>query len=654
MHIYIDETGQAEAGSFFGLGGIIVKNEKKNKSKDINFLKNLCKRHEINYQKIHSNKLKNKIFFNDFIAYIENNSHITPFFFGNKEHVEQMDIKNIFGKVYFQGAKYIEMLINFIEYVLFVDNSLKNNVKGLHFATRVISCQGLTEKQLNFYKNLGFGINKSKKIIYLWDKERASSLIFGLLHKYRDQAYHLNLEIIDSKTSEEHERDEQIYYKFADICANLVFRKKINKDKYDLTFYNPYFIYEFKEFDSLSSAVRAYYLKDYIEFFNKISQIKDEKLLNLLNPYLDECIYKIKNKQDIRGFGIYSFFNETLNQKQGNYTLLISVGRLLQKRLGDELPFELAESLQRAYNHIGDYKQTDKLYNYCIQILEENRTFENFFKKVEIINRHAVSLTNIFYFDKAKLQIEKVLSDIEKFKKYFSEYKIDLLGKLYGTYGQILSLLGDEQAEQYFFKAIDNFSISKDIAIQYSYLMHFYLDKGDYNKFLEYFEKIHRENFKELLIKAINNKISPYDFELILKYIYKTGEFQNYILNRWEEIYKLYESEDHPFEKIVGYLYIILEKKGKIVKKLKKYLENTGNLSQIAIELIKTYFIMKSKMNLRKKLEYLNKFIEKIKGARRDYFNIIFKDGPFCDVLENKDNIEAIELYIKKFRFYFA
>lgn len=664
MQIYVDETGVAEREGKFGLGGVIV-NDSSLESLDRQTLEDLVKKYGIT--DTHGMDINDKNFFIDFVKHTKNKKHIVPFYFGTSEREKDgghsteliLHSKSL-------PSRYYEIIENFLEYIFFIDEDIADKITHINFLSRVQRPKN--EEELAKYEKLGFKRFKPSKdaefyLISLLSESNVFNFIFSVLNKYRSQTSRIKLSEINVRIYNKLEYSDSIYYKYADIFANLVNKRKLVKKQVDLAkWYRPFIRYNHRDFRNLSKACVAYYNKDYINFFSMLPEQENSFFQRKLKNLAIGTLRRDTEKKDDRLKYAILYLKDIIEQKRGNYNTVIELGEIIEQqkdRISSPEDIRLLYSvMQRAYNHTGDYSRSRDYFNLLMTEYKKDNSFQSFYEKIESINRYAISLTNIFKFEEAKTLIDSVFSELESFGDFLHKSNIkhsNLLGKVFGSYGQIKALMLEEDAEYYFKKAIDLFSSESQKNIQNTYLCHFYIDQNDFELSREYLEKNIGDlnNIDSNLLNLLDS--NKYSVALYLKYLYYfdlCDEISEKILEDLEKKLINDKNKEHPVEKILGYIALIKTKR-KLdgIGTLINVLESMYTSSGITRMMIINFFLAQIPYNKSNFLEKNFKYIEE--NMPQDYQALFVDlDAYFADI-KNFKYEQLKNKFLEKFTFYF-
>jgi len=665
MQIYVDETGVAEREGKFGLGGVIV-NDSSLESLDRQTLEELVKKYGIT--DTHAMNINDMNFFIDFVEHTKNKKHIVPFYFGTSEREKDsghsteliLHSKSL-------PSRYYEIIENFLEYIFFIDEDIADKITHINFLSRAQKVKN--DEELEKYKKLGFDYYKKNKkneefyIIPLLTKNNVFNFIFSILNKYRSQSNRIKLKEINVMTFDYLKDNDSIYYKYADIFANLVNKIKLVKKQVDLKkWYRPFIKYNHRDFRNLSKACVAYYNKDYISFFSMLPEQENSFFQQKLKNLAIGTLRRDTEKKDDRLKYAILYLKDIIEQKRGNYNTVIELGEIIEQqkeRISSPEDIRLLYSvMQRAYNHTGDYSRSRDYFNLLMTEYKKDNSFQSFYEKIESINRYAISLTNIFKFEEAKTLIDSVFLELKSFGDFLSKSNIkhsNLLGKVFGSYGQIKALMLEEDAEYYFKKAIDLFSSENQKNIQNTYLCHFYIDQNDFELSREYLEKSIGDlnNIDSNLLNLLDS--NKYSVALYLKFLYYFDlydEISEKILEDLEKKLINDKNKEHPVEKILGYIALIKTKR-KLdgIGTLINVLESMYTSSGITRMMIINFFLAQIPYNKSNFLEINFKYIEE--NMPHDYQALFVDlDAYFAD-LKNLKYEHLKNKFLEKFTFYF-
>lgn len=306
-----------------------------------------------------------------------------------------------------------------------------------------------------------------------------------------------------------------------------------------------------------------------------------------------------------------SILNNNLNQDKVMFIFhtleRIEPNILFGNREDKAVLYELYDTGVAAYCHIGDSRNALKYFNKC----EEYAGFIGIERYLGTRNQMAVLLNDSFQPGKAleialdNFSYHELISDMKQQIFQKEDYR-DYLehGKTLSQLGQAYAFAGDSRAELCFLEALEEFEKnSPNYLITLSYLLHYYIQVGDKDKYLERSREYFGENtsLDKQLKYIVHEGMELQNTRFTLKYalyVYVKGlyyfrmdDISDSLLDKLSSIRETMEKlgikslkqlNGHPWELICKYLALIMIKKGRREKAdvymdmAEKLLENKG------------------------------------------------------------------------------
>ena len=167
------------------------------------------------------------------------------------------------------------------------------------------------------------------------------------------------------------------------------------------------------------------------------------------------------------------------------YKKLEELANVLKKDFNQRVFYDLYDVGVTAYTHIGNSKKAEAYFDKCT----EYAVFVEVERYLASCNKMVVFQCDLFAFEKAvqlatdHVTYMEMIGDIRSMifpeTKYFTG-----LAKAYSQLGQVYAYMRDEKAEECFMKALSGLEkASPDYNISLSYLLHYYIDMGEEEKY---------------------------------------------------------------------------------------------------------------------------------------------------------------------------
>lgn len=262
-------------------------------------------------------------------------------------------------------------------------------------------------------------------------------------------------------------------------------------------------------FEALSTEFEIYERKNETSNFYKQIWAKE------LHQVIQENVKPSSFSNAIKEFAISTRKNN-LNQEK-----LVFIFENLEK-IGAQIEYtspqakavlyELYDAGTASYNHIGDFEKA----NMCIEKCQEYKRYIGIEKEIRIRNKTAVSLCDSFRFKEAekltRASYEFYKNSIQLKQQYFEDMEIaDSLeyGIVCSQLGQIYGYMNDDRAVEVFLSGLEQFDTNTaDYYITLSYLLHFFISKGDKESYENYAKEYFGgnddlyEQFKYLVVEG--------------------------------------------------------------------------------------------------------------------------------------------------------
>lgn len=467
----------------------------------------------------------------------------------------------------------------------------------------------------------------------------------------------------------------EMFY-MSDMICNYVYNSF--KNKYNIEFPIKFkFIYD--DINELYKKIyRSYLQKDLFEFlslkedfnikFEQNSFFKTYKnYIQLLNidsivneNSLKQCLYRVEDMIVNR--------QESIRKQE---SILEFIGKYLEQ-LNDKEKFLYYDLSIRVSNHKGAFVQSKNYFENALELANQISSFETIDQKRRILNRYAVTCSNLFDFNKALEISEQLISTQKNLQENLALLDIDVfgtgiqpnydtnLGIYYSSKGQYQAFLNMEEAYDSFHEAIKLFKHDQKNKMQtISYLIHYLaeskksLNSLDKQLIDEYFNGSDLTTQINYLLNQpfLNSKVIQYHIYVFLKYYFYRLNNQvqiELLIKLAQKCLKSIQIKEHPCEFIFYYLAKIVKTKDqKLSRKLymaaKSVYENSTN--DITVQLI-GYMI---EIDYWKNKEAVENFINFVKSLSNyssllDYFEI--------NKLIEMDNLsEKINNILSKFTF---
>ena len=362
--------------------------------------------------------------------------------------------------------------------------------------------------------------------------------------------------------------------------------------------------------DIYNNAWRAFERRDYYEALKYVYQGRHTKG-GLKNYYVTKWFGRIENliissgKKSSISRAIDDLYNSTLQNNINQAELMYIYGVL--ERTGDvcssNIKYKLYDTGIAVYNHLGHSTEAVKCFEKCVRLAE----YADIEQYLRTRNRAVVAMCDSLNFCQALDTVRESISlqtKISELRQVMYNNSINAkydpsLGRCYSQEGQILSFMGNDEAEKSFMQALGLFyPESADLYITRSYLMHYYIEIKNKNKYQEiaikFFDgkKDLYVQFKRLIamsfesdVPRVSLKFALYAYIKALHFFYMDElmtdkRIQGIVLDIKDSITKeckMAQSEinGHPWELIYKYLALLALKLGEY-DTAKGYMKKVG------------------------------------------------------------------------------
>ncbi|TCS78939.1 hypothetical protein [Tepidibacillus fermentans] len=683
ISLFIDESGQFEKVDTVVIGGVMIKH---NSSYQLDKLATKVKQKMVQlygedyFKKIHGED-RDLDLREDTVHQIINSSEfeqIVPFY-TEKGRLSKKILSNI-NDDNTASMLYFNMLNSLVTTLTLYHPSLLKNEREIkiYLASRV----ALYSDSRKDFKNLHGEPSIGKKGDKIYHLNNETSLLMGLNYELNTFSYlhegdsspsnqlHISIE----KITINYEKSSKFPYMdlmfLADIVCNYVRYRRI--DNYKVPFHKKIaFAYDDIN-EQYKEIYRSYLRRDLptflLEWFRYLSAFNQSSFKEQYDSYLElldiDSIADSKSLEKV----IYlaeSTIEEKDSSKRKLEQFLLDFIEERIKLLNPLKQFKYYDLRIRANNHLGVFEENEKYYQKALSISEKLGTWEILDQKRMVMNRFAVSCSNIFDFKRAlsiseqliesQLALHETLvtSNVFLFDKETMIERDIILGKYYSSKGQYLAFLQREDAYEYFHKAIYYLQDDPiDKAITVSYLIHFLAESPqtmqpkDQELINEYLNGDDFDSRINVFLEArdITKNGLPFQFYTFIKlYRYRLKSSINpYKLNQLAQKVASLSTQDltHPWPLIFYNLGELIETNDRklgiqLKRKAVKITENKD--SKLTMQMIGKMFEIKVNQD-ESSISNFVEFVEK-QGNQHlyDYFEI-----------ENLKNLSNIEEKIKR------
>lgn len=484
--------------------------------------------------------------------------------------------------------RYQGMATCLLEHIIFLYEPFFG--KALDFSllpnSRVTVFEPQQNKEIKAMKSMGYGwtsIGNQKTLFFVWNADILRSRIMLHAHEYIRWKKRLGERTFSKFETIVAHKSKDPFVHIADHLAYLSRSDQNFSERYSVTFdYN-------REYQTYRELIRSYLAGNFQYFLPEALQllakptpspfdINLQKMLDSAAPHIFPVDIGQLEELEQR-------IDRYLRNSRGNWQFILDLITHLLKS-ADSLPakihdtprynwllFKLYSHRQSIHNHRGE--DIDAWENYRkIQNLNLGKcTVSEYRKKIEVENRDAVTLANLFAFEQANEILHTIHSSLEQSLKIYQQMTDGilhdpLLGKIRGTMAQNMAFLCPrkpalfEKAETLFTEAAQEFTRESDTIRHDINLAHLYLDWEKQNKAQEIIEIIKGSDSVNafLAAPAKNARYMQFVLAILLK-----NAVQNHSLKENEILLKTYSLKnlkkwfgaavnEHPFELICGYL----------------------------------------------------------------------------------------------------
>lgn len=295
---------------------------------------------------------------------------------------------------------------------------------------------------------------------------------------------------------------------------------------------------------------------------------------------------------DSLGIALRKYNNSTRrnNLDQGELVFIYeNFERMIEKnapvyRSEREVRYDLYDAGVSAYCHIGDGMNAERCFEKCMEYAKDvdierylrtrNKMVVYLTDRLEFQKAHSIAQDNKIYQEELRA-IRELLFDREEAS---TNYGIAL-----SQLGQICTSMGNEEAEEHFLAALEQFETAKesDYLQTLSYLLHYYLETDNQEKYEEWIKVFlgGKEGLGEQLKYLISQGVESRFAMSFALYVFVKGIYKFYLdILPAKMLNKLYNIENtikqiggkkgtdqirnHPWEIIYKYLALIALKKG--------------------------------------------------------------------------------------------
>jgi len=345
--------------------------------------------------------------------------------------------------------------------------------------------------------------------------------------------------------------------------------------------------------------VRWYLAGDIDAFFPEALQIltntTDRYYRDSLNFMLENSLGKITLAEINLVEKLEQLAAEYLRTSRGNWQFVLELLRRLiaaaitwpdQVLHSDQckrLLFRLYSLKLSVHNHRGEDVDAWESYESIDRLDLGKLTIEEYREKIEVENRAAVTMSNLFAFEQGREKVSSLITTLEHslhpLEALAGSLYDPLIGKLRGTMAQNVAFLAPrkpelfEQAESLFVAAAQEFTQERDKVRHDVNLLHLYLDWSKQHEAKEIVSILREYPSVAAFLERPTSETARY-MQFVLSVFLKYGLENKAELNGWVELFPLASLkqwfgeavEEHPFEFICASL-------GRIACSLNKELE---------------------------------------------------------------------------------
>lgn len=673
--ICLDESGNFEDKKYTRpliIGGLVYTGDDFGKEEERikNFYIDLCKKMGINYpEALHStdnDSSLNAALTEGVIEYLKEHEKycFTAIIKYNNSDENDKDerISNIADTSY-GGNLYENMATKFIYNNIFYNPDLinKNDIVNLRLATRSVKLYKDKDKALiEQFNKLGYDKN-DYGAYYIFYLTKAATFKTALSTKIYESNYDKKIQFdlkVESINYKKESTTSPFLFLADNVCEiikreiksmnnvpsieklNNLLRQKVNRDFYCFTYDELDLIWtkvmqSIKDKDLIKvlhsiakltysdSNNKKYYLSFWLPKTKEI--IKDIFDGNMIDSYIANLDYYFS--KDKSEYDIGMFIAEALLEIIDNISISNS----------GYIRYKIYEKLAIANNHRGDISKASEYFKKSNGVIADGNNI-NMLDIINLKNREVELYENSFNYQKALENLLALKPNVEKIEDAFLDIAVSLdinndksyyireKGKILSHIGQVYGFLNNrEEAEKYFYEALELFNKINDKKVTRSYLKHLYIE----NKEREKYEKLMMEDYntsdyKELMSIIFKNQDR---FELFyyiksLNMLYVSDIDEEFIKNLIKEVNKNVLSDSilpHPVELIIKHIVLLCIKSNmesqadEILKHMKKMMNIGFTINIIICKCyIDIYRLIKSKLKQsdEKRVKTQNKLIK--------------------------------------------
>lgn len=363
----------------------------------------------------------------------------------------------------------------------FEDQSKDKNKRYYHLATADMYRSYLSKEMIRCRKTkVNVERFSVKPIIYNYESGdeflyMADSLcsILGFEYRPKEDSQQERISFFDGKLKELCNEDKNMLFLYDDI--DVLYQRAYEYFEEGDLYECLRRIYEAKESEN---EISKYYFNSWFKkLLSCIENTKDVSMFCEAVSRLNESLYKNSYVQDLAVFIFNELEKIAVNSKEE-----------IVKKDRERVVGKLYETGISVYCHIGDSKNAEKYF----YLYKEYLYATGIDDYLAVLNRMiVVELDNFMWDDALKnanegLSNQRFVLDMKNEMEAFKNIKQDKslgLAKAYSQLGQVYAFKKDPSAEEHFINALDMMTIgSANYNITLSYLLHYYIESGDYEK----------------------------------------------------------------------------------------------------------------------------------------------------------------------------
>ena len=465
----------------------------------------------------------------------------------------------------FSSNLYMHMVEDVISRILFYNNAMKDKKEvALQLATRVYPIK--EDENVDGYIRNGYCISKDGNKIYLTNKDVFRTSIERDMLMENDTKSILSL-VSDPIDYSDGDKNCEFLYLADAICTHLGYNNKYSSKDYiekvskkmDGLVGNNKLLFLYDDIDT--SFTKAWRYVNDGEIYGALSvlydgmDIADESTKFYKENWVAEFIKHILENIDLTTFSqAVRKYSASTQRNNINQQKLVYIFKVLESFIPEiqfkneqdkAILYELYSAGITAYNHISDIENKQR----CISESRKYELYVSIEKEIRNRNKEAVGLCDVFRYEQAAEIVEK---NIEYYNKVAELQKILLcddakynsleLAICYSQLGQIYAYMQKEESEECFLKALEIMDKgTSDYYVSLSYLLHYYLQIGNKDKYLKYVKEFFGDkiDLKEQLYFIINCGANKNDSIISMKfamYIYLKGIYKFFMDDLSEEL----------------------------------------------------------------------------------------------------------------------